>query len=136
FLNNQIENLTPTFNDEYDTPSNTKMVFANIKRQGKDFSGTVTPLFATMLLQPQADVGEVIIESLVKKKQKGTILELKRRRLKNTVFCTYTPYSAMKIRRISASSAQETRNDQFSIWHIHYNQYAICIAVHQSKICI
>ncbi|GKC36842.1 hypothetical protein Tco_1049226 [Tanacetum coccineum] len=58
FLNNQIENLTPTFNDEYDTPSNTKMVFANMRRQGKDFSGTVTPLLATMLIQPQADVGE------------------------------------------------------------------------------
>ncbi|GJV98856.1 hypothetical protein Tco_1554108 [Tanacetum coccineum] len=57
----------------------------------------------------------VIMESLVKKKQKGAILELKRRHLKNTIFCTYTPYPAMKIRRISASSAQETRNDQFPI---------------------
>ncbi|GKC47712.1 hypothetical protein Tco_1065434 [Tanacetum coccineum] len=53
----------------------------------------------------------VIMESLVKKKQKGVILELKRRHLKNTIFCTYTPYPAMKIRRISASSAQEMRND-------------------------
>ncbi|GJT97737.1 hypothetical protein Tco_1093255 [Tanacetum coccineum] len=58
----------------------------------------------------------LIMESLVKKKQKGAILELKRRHLKNTIFCTYTPYPAMKIRRISASSAQETRNDQFLIW--------------------
>ncbi|GJZ45526.1 hypothetical protein Tco_0593122 [Tanacetum coccineum] len=46
------------FNDEYDTPSHTKKVFANMRRQGKDFSRTVTPLFATMLIQPQADVGE------------------------------------------------------------------------------
>ncbi|GKD91656.1 hypothetical protein Tco_1367163 [Tanacetum coccineum] len=29
-----------------------------MRRQGKDFSETVTPLFATMLIQPQADVGE------------------------------------------------------------------------------
>ncbi|GKA43671.1 hypothetical protein Tco_0736395, partial [Tanacetum coccineum] len=58
FLNNQIENLTPTFNDEYDTPSHTKKVFANMRRQGKDFLGTMTPLFATMLIQPQAYVGE------------------------------------------------------------------------------
>ncbi|GKB86634.1 hypothetical protein Tco_0958906 [Tanacetum coccineum] len=58
FLNNQIENLTPTFNDEYDTPSHTKKVFANMRRQEKDFSGTVTPLFATMLIQPQAVEGE------------------------------------------------------------------------------
>ncbi|GJW45223.1 reverse transcriptase domain-containing protein [Tanacetum coccineum] len=35
---------------------------------------------------------EVIMESLVKKKQKGAILELKRRNLKNTIFCTYTPW--------------------------------------------
>ncbi|GJR71354.1 hypothetical protein Tco_0083719 [Tanacetum coccineum] len=42
----------------YDTPSHTKKGFANIRRQGKDFSGTVTPLFATRLIQPQADVGE------------------------------------------------------------------------------
>ncbi|GJU99074.1 hypothetical protein Tco_1328345 [Tanacetum coccineum] len=82
------------------------------------------------------DGGEVIMESLVKKKQKGAILELKRRHLKNTIFCTYTPYPAMKIRRISASSAQETRNDQFPIRRIHYNQYAVCTAVHQSKIRI
>ncbi|GJV49492.1 hypothetical protein Tco_1439704 [Tanacetum coccineum] len=53
----------------------------------------------------------IIMESLVKKKQKGVILELKRRHLKNTIFCTYTPYPAMKIRRISASSAQEMRNE-------------------------
>ncbi|GJW60472.1 hypothetical protein Tco_0109807 [Tanacetum coccineum] len=78
----------------------------------------------------------IIMESLVKKKQKGAILELKRRHLKNTIFCTYTPYPAMKIRRISASSAQETRNDQFPIRRIHYNQYAVCTAVHQSKIRI
>ncbi|GJY61422.1 putative ribonuclease H-like domain-containing protein [Tanacetum coccineum] len=46
------------FNDEYATPSHTKKVFANKRRQGKDFLGIVTPLFATMLIQPQADVGE------------------------------------------------------------------------------
>ncbi|GJW40964.1 hypothetical protein Tco_0066809 [Tanacetum coccineum] len=58
FLNNQIENLEAVFNDEYDTPSHTKKVFANMRRQGKDFSGTITPLFATMLIQPQAVEGE------------------------------------------------------------------------------
>ncbi|GJV38077.1 retrotransposon-related protein [Tanacetum coccineum] len=72
-----------------------------------------------------------IMESLMKKKQKGPILELKRRHLKNTIFCTYTPYPSMKIRRISTNSSQETRNDQFSIRRIHYNQYAVCTAVHQ-----
>ncbi|GJY21206.1 hypothetical protein Tco_0393772 [Tanacetum coccineum] len=59
FLNNQIENLTAVFDDEYDTPSHTKKVFANMRRRGKDFSGTVTPLFDTMLIQSQAVEGEV-----------------------------------------------------------------------------
>ncbi|GKC35415.1 hypothetical protein Tco_1047799 [Tanacetum coccineum] len=45
------------FNDEYDTPSHTKKVFANMRRQGKDFSGTVTPLFPSMLAS-QAVEGE------------------------------------------------------------------------------
>ncbi|GJU06685.1 hypothetical protein Tco_1123115 [Tanacetum coccineum] len=45
------------FNDEYDTPSHTKKVFANMRRKGKDFSGTVTPLFPSMLAS-QAVEGE------------------------------------------------------------------------------
>ncbi|GJS85575.1 hypothetical protein Tco_0752116 [Tanacetum coccineum] len=57
-LANVFSKRQPVFNDEYDTPSHTKKVFANMRRQGKDFSGTVTPLFATMLIQPQADAGE------------------------------------------------------------------------------
>ncbi|GJY11277.1 hypothetical protein Tco_0379462 [Tanacetum coccineum] len=45
------------FNDEYDTPSHTKKVFANMRRKGNDFSGTVTPLFPSMLAS-QAVEGE------------------------------------------------------------------------------
>ncbi|GKB67329.1 putative ribonuclease H-like domain-containing protein [Tanacetum coccineum] len=44
-------------NAVYDTPSHTKKIFANMRRQGKDFSGTVTPLFSSMLAQ-QADMRE------------------------------------------------------------------------------
>ncbi|GJY75921.1 hypothetical protein Tco_0481037 [Tanacetum coccineum] len=43
----------------YIAPSHTKKVFANIKRQGKDFSGRVTPLFPTMVVQSQEEMGEV-----------------------------------------------------------------------------
>ncbi|GKA67130.1 hypothetical protein Tco_0766938 [Tanacetum coccineum] len=35
----------------YVNPSHTKKIFANMKREGKDFSGRVTPLFATMMVQ-------------------------------------------------------------------------------------
>ncbi|GJR63712.1 hypothetical protein Tco_1505874 [Tanacetum coccineum] len=41
----------------YDTPSHTKNIFANMRRQGKDFSGTITPLFSSMLAQ-QAYMGK------------------------------------------------------------------------------
>ncbi|GJW50231.1 retrovirus-related pol polyprotein from transposon TNT 1-94, partial [Tanacetum coccineum] len=44
-------------NAVYDTPSHTKKIFANMRRQGKDFSGTVTLLFSSMLAQ-QADMGD------------------------------------------------------------------------------
>ncbi|GJR70598.1 hypothetical protein Tco_0016663 [Tanacetum coccineum] len=45
-------------NDVYDTPSHTKKIFLNMRRQGKDFSRKITPLFETMLIQQQADMGE------------------------------------------------------------------------------
>ncbi|GKA21691.1 putative ribonuclease H-like domain-containing protein, partial [Tanacetum coccineum] len=35
----------------YVTPSHTKKIFANMKREGKDFSRRVTPLFATIMVQ-------------------------------------------------------------------------------------
>ncbi|GJZ16059.1 putative ribonuclease H-like domain-containing protein [Tanacetum coccineum] len=34
------------------------LVFANMRRKGKDFSGKITPLFEIMLIQQQADMGE------------------------------------------------------------------------------
>nr|GEX42783.1 hypothetical protein [Tanacetum cinerariifolium] len=42
----------------YITPSHTKKIFANIKRQRKDFSGKVIPLFETMMVQSQENMGE------------------------------------------------------------------------------
>ncbi|GKC61422.1 hypothetical protein Tco_1089020 [Tanacetum coccineum] len=44
--------LAEPFNDVYQTPAHTKKVFTNMKRKGKDFSGRVTPLFASMLPPP------------------------------------------------------------------------------------
>ncbi|GKC47086.1 hypothetical protein Tco_1064808, partial [Tanacetum coccineum] len=42
----------------YVTPSHTKKVFGNMKREGKGFSGRVTPLFPTMMVQAQQEHGE------------------------------------------------------------------------------
>ncbi|GJU32662.1 putative ribonuclease H-like domain-containing protein [Tanacetum coccineum] len=49
FLNNRIA-LAEPFNDIYVTPVHTKRVFINMKRQNKDFSGRITPLFASILV--------------------------------------------------------------------------------------
>ncbi|GJV71653.1 hypothetical protein Tco_1491648 [Tanacetum coccineum] len=57
FLDNQLEGMI-NHNKIYIAPSHTKKVFANMKRQGKDFSGRVTPLFSTMMVQAQQEQGE------------------------------------------------------------------------------
>ncbi|GJX12784.1 hypothetical protein Tco_0204542 [Tanacetum coccineum] len=57
FLNNQLEGMA-THNMIYIAPSHTKKIFANMKRQGKDLSGRVTPLFPTMVVQAQEEMGE------------------------------------------------------------------------------
>ncbi|GJU40810.1 retrovirus-related pol polyprotein from transposon TNT 1-94 [Tanacetum coccineum] len=60
---NQKFNFSKLIFDEvnavYDTPSHTKKIFANMRRQGKDFSGTVIPLFSSMLAQ-QEDMDETV----------------------------------------------------------------------------
>ncbi|GKD86793.1 hypothetical protein Tco_1357947 [Tanacetum coccineum] len=42
----------------YVAPSHTKKIFANMRRQGKDFSRRETPLFPTMVVQAQEEMGE------------------------------------------------------------------------------
>ncbi|GJV06393.1 hypothetical protein Tco_1344049 [Tanacetum coccineum] len=57
FLNNQLEGMA-THNRIYIAPSHTKKLFANMRRQGKDFSSRVTPLFPIMVVQAQEEMGE------------------------------------------------------------------------------
>ncbi|GJT49493.1 hypothetical protein Tco_0975650 [Tanacetum coccineum] len=56
-LDNQLEGMI-NHNRIYIEPSHTKKVFANMKRQGKDFSSRVIPLFSTMMVQAQQEQGE------------------------------------------------------------------------------
>ncbi|GJS83680.1 putative ribonuclease H-like domain-containing protein [Tanacetum coccineum] len=55
FLNNQVKGMTK-HKGIYVTPSHTKKVFANMKREGKGFSSKVTPLFQTMMVQDSEDM--------------------------------------------------------------------------------
>ncbi|GKE02718.1 hypothetical protein Tco_1390701, partial [Tanacetum coccineum] len=57
FLDKQIGDMS-THDEIFVTPSHTKKVFGNMKRVGKGFSGAVTPLFPTMMVQAQEEMGE------------------------------------------------------------------------------
>nr|GEZ71229.1 putative ribonuclease H-like domain-containing protein [Tanacetum cinerariifolium] len=56
FLNNQLEGMSN--HNRIVTPSYIKKIFGNIKRVGKGFSRRETPLFPTMMVQAQEDLGE------------------------------------------------------------------------------
>ncbi|GJV53793.1 hypothetical protein Tco_1449534 [Tanacetum coccineum] len=53
-----LKDLPEPFNDTYVTPCHTKKVFSNMARKSVNFSGNITPLFASMLVQNQAPEGE------------------------------------------------------------------------------
>ncbi|GJX32657.1 hypothetical protein Tco_0242512 [Tanacetum coccineum] len=57
FVNQQLEGM-PTHKRIYIAPSHTKKIFGNMRRVGKGFSGRETPLFQTMVVQDQAEMGE------------------------------------------------------------------------------
>ncbi|GJV68167.1 hypothetical protein Tco_1483676 [Tanacetum coccineum] len=57
FLDQQLKGM-PTHKRIYIAPPHTKKIFGNIRRIGKGFSGRVTPLFPTMVVQNQSQMGE------------------------------------------------------------------------------
>nr|GEU41001.1 retrovirus-related Pol polyprotein from transposon TNT 1-94 [Tanacetum cinerariifolium] len=83
FLDKQLDEL-PTHKEKYDAPSHTKKVFTNMKRIGKGFSSRVTPLFLTMVVQNQSEMGEggdrlvrvaITVSSLEAEQDSGNILK-------------------------------------------------------------
>ncbi|GJW75807.1 retrovirus-related pol polyprotein from transposon TNT 1-94 [Tanacetum coccineum] len=57
FLDKQLERM-PTHKRIYIAPSHAKKIFGNTKKVGKGFSGRITPLFLTMVVQDQAEMSE------------------------------------------------------------------------------
>ncbi|GJV81599.1 putative ribonuclease H-like domain-containing protein [Tanacetum coccineum] len=57
FVNQQIGDMSH-HKKIYVTPSHTKKIFANMKKERKGFSGTITPLFQIMMVQAQEEMGE------------------------------------------------------------------------------
>nr|GEZ92950.1 hypothetical protein [Tanacetum cinerariifolium] len=58
-MDNQVDDMT-THNTRYTSPDLTHKVFSNMRRVGKGFSGVETPLFASMMVQPQPQAEEEI----------------------------------------------------------------------------
>nr|GEU46974.1 hypothetical protein [Tanacetum cinerariifolium] len=56
-LDQQLDGV-PTHKRKFSAPSHTKKIFGNMKRFRKGFSGKVTPLFQTMVVQNQSQLGE------------------------------------------------------------------------------
>ncbi|GKA75041.1 hypothetical protein Tco_0781419 [Tanacetum coccineum] len=57
FLDNQVDDMT-IHHTKYTSPALTQKVFENMRRVGKGFYGNETPLFDTMLVQPQTQADE------------------------------------------------------------------------------
>nr|GEX46213.1 hypothetical protein [Tanacetum cinerariifolium] len=57
FLNNQLEGIS-NHNRIYVTPSHTKKISRNMEKVGKRFSRRETPLFPTMMVQAQQEMGK------------------------------------------------------------------------------
>nr|GEW36241.1 hypothetical protein [Tanacetum cinerariifolium] len=57
FLDKQVDGMSK-HNAIYVIPSHTKKIFSNIKKVGKDFFERVTPLFSTMMVQAQKEIGK------------------------------------------------------------------------------
>ncbi|GJZ20026.1 hypothetical protein Tco_0556616 [Tanacetum coccineum] len=57
FLNKQVDGMSK-HNGIYVMPSYTKKIFRNMKRVGKGFSRSVAPLFPTMMVQAQVEMGK------------------------------------------------------------------------------
>ncbi|GKB77447.1 hypothetical protein Tco_0944342 [Tanacetum coccineum] len=56
FINQQLGDMSH-HKEIYVNPSHTKKIFSNVKREGKDFFGRVTPLFATTMVQANQEEG-------------------------------------------------------------------------------
>nr|GFC33127.1 hypothetical protein [Tanacetum cinerariifolium] len=62
FLDKQVEEMA-RHKEMYVISSHTKKIFANMRRIGAGFSGVITPLFNTMMVQAPVDMGDTPVET-------------------------------------------------------------------------
>nr|GEZ22890.1 hypothetical protein [Tanacetum cinerariifolium] len=117
FLDSQVEG-TLKHKEIYVTLSHTKKIFANMKRQGKDFSGKVTPLFETMMVQPKEDIGkELKIPTdshhipIVTQPSTSSQLEYKKKSKKSKKRITEVPQLSKSTHDVADEHVTTTSND-------------------------
>ncbi|GJV43731.1 putative ribonuclease H-like domain-containing protein [Tanacetum coccineum] len=127
FINQQLGDMSH-HKKIFVNPFHTKKVFANMKRACKDFSGRITPLFDTMMVQDSKEVGEdsdhptdstqVLDLEKSKDAQAKEIAALKKRiqRLERKKMSRPTGLKRLKkvgmSRRVESSEDQEKRQDE------------------------
>nr|GEY02518.1 hypothetical protein [Tanacetum cinerariifolium] len=62
FLDKQVEGMA-RHKEMYIISSHTKKIFANMRRIRVGFSGVITPLFDSMMVQSTADMGDTLVET-------------------------------------------------------------------------
>ncbi|GJW50265.1 hypothetical protein Tco_0091616 [Tanacetum coccineum] len=123
FINQQLGDMSH-HKKIYVNPSHTKKFFANMKRAGKDFSGRITPLFDTMMVQASEEVGEdsdhptdsnqiPIVLDLEKAKsdQAIEIASLKKRVDKLEKRRKFRTIGLKRLKKVGAASRIESSND-------------------------
>nr|GFC15361.1 hypothetical protein [Tanacetum cinerariifolium] len=113
-LDRQVEGMLK-HKEIYVTPSHTKKIFANIKRQGRDFSAKVTPLFETIMVQPQEDIDEHVTttsnDPLLSANQALEIGSLKRRVKKLKKKASKKTHKLKRLYKIGSSTRVESSED-------------------------
>ncbi|GJV17427.1 hypothetical protein Tco_1362750 [Tanacetum coccineum] len=108
FINQQLRDMSQ-HKKIFVNPFHTKKVFANIKRAGKDFSGRITPLFDTMMVQSS--------EEVAKDAQAKEITDLRKRvqrlerKKKSRTTCLRRLKKVGMSRRVESSKDQESLGD-------------------------
>nr|GFD15639.1 hypothetical protein [Tanacetum cinerariifolium] len=95
----------------YVISSHTKKVFANMRRQGHSFSGNVTPLFETMMVNAQEEVGE----EEAKAAQANEIANLKKIVKKLEKRRKSRPKGLRRLKKVGSSKKLESSKEKDSL---------------------
>nr|GEU39358.1 hypothetical protein [Tanacetum cinerariifolium] len=117
FVNHQLGDMS-YHKKIFVTPSLTKKVFANMKKEGKGFSGIITPLFKNMMVQAPEEVGkgsEVLNLEKAKTTQAKEIVSIKKRVKKLKKKKKSRTLGLKKLWKIGTTARVESSEDKESL---------------------